>query len=167
MAVTEMTAAGAAIEAARLGLIGTIAVGILATLGTLAGTLLAPFLIRRAEIKAADARRRRDEITAIIPDLIRKGTIGARPSASLNELADSVEAHARFAVLLRPDEWQMAIIAEQGLLAPQMNNTGLSAAGQVAVLLPMWARGEITSAQAAAMFTNETGIAIERRIAPD
>lgn len=161
-----MTAAEVALEAARLGLIGTITVGVLATMGTLAGTLVAPFLIRRSEAKAKFAQQRHDDLAEVIPLLISKGTMGAIPGASVVAMAESLEAHARFGVLLGPKEWQMAAIAREALLAHDAGPAAMKASGTATALIPMWARGEISSAQAAAIYERDTGTKITRPTPP-
>lgn len=168
MGAEELSAAEAALEAARLGLIGTIAVGVLVALTTLIGTLLAPFLIRRSDEKAANAQRRREELVEIVPEVIVKGIRGAGPDASADRLAESLAAHAKLGVLLRPNEWQIAAIAREGLmLGPSENGADATkAAGRAAALLPMWARGEITASEAAAMFERDTGKKVTRPTPP-
>lgn len=166
MGTDEITAAEAALEAARLGLIGTITVGVLATLGTLAGTLLAPFLIRRSEAKSAAAQRRREELADVIPQVISKGMRGAGPNASADAMVASMEAHARLGVLLRPDEWQIAAIAKDALSSGDGSTAAMKSAGAAATLIPMWARGEITSEQAAAIYERDAGKKVTRPTPP-
>jgi hypothetical protein len=164
-----MTAAEAALEAARLGLFGTIAVGILATVGTLAGTLLGPFLIRKAELNATNAQRRRDELAELIPDVIVKGIAAAATDADAKAVGETLALQAKLGVLLRPDEWQIAAIARIGLLLTESDMSEpdtMPVAARAATILPVWARGEISSAQAAAMFERDTGKKITR-VTPD
>lgn len=166
MSTEGLTAAEAALEAARLGLISTITVGVLATLGTLAGTLLAPFLIRRSEAKSAAAQRRREELADVIPQVISKGMRGAGPNASADAMVASMEAHARLGVLLRPDEWQIAAIAKDGLMSSDGSTAATKSAGVAATVIPMWARGEVTSEQAAAIYARDAGKKVTRPTPP-
>nr|WP_315267317.1 hypothetical protein [Microbacterium lemovicicum] len=162
-----MTAAEAALEAARLGLIGTIVVGILATLGTLVGTLLAPFLIRRSEAKAAEASRRREEMVEIIPALVRSGLRAAMAAPELEDVIAPLPLYTKFATLLRPADWQVGNIALRSFLNLTEDEDGMQRASVAAEVLPRWARGEIDAAQAAAIFTRDTGLSVGERDIPD
>lgn len=169
MGTEEISAAEAALEAARLGLIGTIAVGLIAALTTLIGTMVAPFLIRRSEVKVARDNRRRDELIEIIPDVIVKGIRGTNPNATGDQLADSLSAHAKLGVLLSPGEWQIAAIAREALLVGEGGADRkelIQRAGKASWILPAWARGEMTAAEAAAMFERDTGVKVTRPTPP-
>ena len=61
----------------------------IAALTTMIGTMVAPFLIRRSEVKVACDNRRREELIEIIPDVIVKSIRGANPNATGDQLADS------------------------------------------------------------------------------
>lgn len=155
-----VNAAEAALEAARIGMTATIVVGILATIGTITGTVLAPFLVRIYDDRRAKRDSRRDALAEVIPLLIRDGMRAAHPQAKFDYFAALVETQARFAVLLGPDEWQVVRIAEAGLLAPKSTKS----ASEAAQLIPAWFRGEISPAVAAELYEARTGETLENRL---
>ena len=77
-------------------------------------------------------------------------------------MAASMEAHARLGVLLRPDEWQIAAIAKDALSSGDGGTAAMKSAGVAATVIPMWARGEITSEQAAAIYERDAGKKVTR-----
>lgn len=157
-----MNAADAALEAARLGLIGTIAVGVLAALTTIAGTVLAPFLVRRSEQKAAEALRRRSELAEVIPEAIETGIRAGKNGSSGGRVARALAAQAKLGVLLGPEEWQIAAIARSGLMPTNEKPETLRKAVYAAQVITAWARGELTVEEAADIYERRTGVRVGR-----
>lgn len=160
-----MDAATAAIEAARIAVIGTIVVGVLAMIGTLVGTLVAPFLIRRSDSTQEAERQRVEALREIVPALAEAGTqlranlTGERRDEAVARL---YREQTRLEMWLRDEEWPIGRIAQVGFIArgddPSHSKKFLAAS----VLIAAWARGEITALEAKDRFNREAGVVLAK-----
>jgi hypothetical protein len=91
---------------------------------------------------------------------------GAGPNASADAMVASMEVHARLGVLLRTDEWQIAAIAKDALSSVDGSTAAMKSADAAATLIPMWARGEITTEEAPAIYERDTGKKVTRPTPP-
>jgi hypothetical protein len=140
----------AAIIGASIGLIGS-----------LIGTVLAPYVIRKQEQKAADERARRDALRRIIPQLMRYGTlVQASDTLDVPVVAEAMQWVGELNTWLTKDEWSIGRAATLAMLPdPPSVKTGISSKrfAALATALPAWMRQEITTEEAKRYFENVTG----------
>lgn len=132
-------------------------------LGSIVGTVVVPFFTRRAEMKRAEERERIDALREVIPPLLERGATLIGGKATIADVAAAMKHVAQLELWLSPDEWQVGRIAMIGCI-PSGEGKDPKRYAAMATVLPAWVRGEYTPGEAAAHFTEMSGVDVTRII---